>query len=572
MSSAEFVEMERLLSALCDGEIAAGEHARLEKLLQTDAGCRRMYLEYMDLHGALLMRCQQGTLFAGSPRGDSVCPLPTALKAIPSSHANSSQTVRRPSPVLRVYQGFLVALATLAVSILVQVYWWHPGSLATALVARAKDGPEAALAKEPATIATLKQALDCDWSRAPAPLEVGARLSAGPFSLAKGIAYVQFDSGAELVVQGPAELRLDSGTAVTVLAGKVVFRSDESAAPFDLVTPNSIFGETASEFAVAVGTDSEEVHVFEGAVERRSSAAAGKGKSERLKAGEAWSYQNKGLASQGKPTKIDPHGFVRHITPERATPDRTAGLCAYEGFDYRSAAVLAMGRANGGIGWVGPWKLGFTRSAAEGERPRLPFGQRENLSRADQATPSVGGSFDFVGYTKCSRRLGTPIRLDTDMNYYLSFLFHRHGPATDPANTLGVIFWTGEDYQTQRFEDARQRLFIGVKSADQLSTRFQNLDAEAPLSLRPGSTYLLAAKIAARRTGADRMYVRVYGPDEPIDAGEPTKWSLASPPFQGELTFDWLQLHINSKARQTMDEIRLGTTWASVTSAYVPAN
>jgi hypothetical protein len=33
--------------------------------------------------------------------------------------------------------------------------------------------------------------------------------------------------------------------------------------------------------------------------------------------------------------------------------------------------------------------------------------------------------------------------------------------------------------------------------------------------------------------------------------------------------FDWLEVHINSKTRQTIDEIRLGTTWSSVTAPWV---
>ena len=35
-----------------------------------------------------------------------------------------------------------------------------------------------------------------------------------------------------------------------------------------------------------------------------------------------------------------------------------------------------------------------------------------------------------------------------------------------------------------------------------------------------------------------------------------------------EVVFDWLEVHINSKTRQTIDEIRLGTTWSSVTAPW----
>ena len=50
--------------------------------------------------------------------------------------------------------------------------------------------------------------------------------------------------------------------------GKVVFRSDESAPPFDLHTPNSTLVDFGTEYAVAVGPQGEEVHVFDGEVRR----------------------------------------------------------------------------------------------------------------------------------------------------------------------------------------------------------------------------------------------------------------------------------------------------------------
>src|SRR5437667_292557 len=75
--------------------------------------------------------------------------------------------------------------------------------------------------------------------------------------------------GARLVLEGPAELRLESASAATLLSGKVVFRGDESALPFDLHTPTSTLVDYGTEYAVSVAADGEEVHVFEGQVQRR---------------------------------------------------------------------------------------------------------------------------------------------------------------------------------------------------------------------------------------------------------------------------------------------------------------
>ena len=161
------------------------------------------------------------------------------------------------------------------------------------------------------------------------------------------------------------------------------------------------------------------------------------------------------------------------------------------------------------------------------------------------------------------------MRLDADGNYYLSFLVRRHGPPADPFNAAAILFWTNDDFMTQKFENARQRLFIGVKKANQLSARVQRMDAQMPISFSDNATYLLVAKIAASRTGSDQVFVRAYAADETVETSEPSNWTLTSAPFQSDLSFDWLQLNINSKTRQSIDEVRLGTTWQSVTAAYL---
>jgi hypothetical protein len=43
-------ELQRLLSAPCDGELTEAHDGRLETLLRQDAACRRLYLEYIHLH------------------------------------------------------------------------------------------------------------------------------------------------------------------------------------------------------------------------------------------------------------------------------------------------------------------------------------------------------------------------------------------------------------------------------------------------------------------------------------------------------------------------------------------
>jgi hypothetical protein len=458
----------------------------------------------------------------------------------------------------------LVAAGTLAASLLVQVLWWPPGA-----------GPGGHGRPAPAVpalgyLATLTQAADCVWGNDTELWRVGARLPPSTLHLQKGIARIRFDSGAELTLEGPAAVRLDSVASATVVRGKVVFKGDGTGTPFDLHTPSSTLVDYGTEYAVAVGPEGEEVHVFDGQVRRTPHAEAGSAEPEELQAGQARRY---GPAPQaaGEAVPLDQARFVHQRTATLpAAANAAAGLLAYEGFDYADPEALTSGRANGGSGWAGPWVPGFARPLLPGDQNLQVFNPRESLTRPGAAVPPVGGCFDYTGFTKYFRRLATPVRLDTEGVYYLSFLFRHNGPPADPTNAVAVLFWTDEDVREPR-DEMRKRLNVGVGGANQLFTHLQGIGSRTPLPLSYGETYLLVAKIVASQSNPDQVFMRVYAPLEPIEREESGSWSVTGPPFQSDLVFDWLQLHVNSKRRQMIDEVRLGTTWASVTAPWIGA-
>jgi ferric-dicitrate binding protein FerR (iron transport regulator) len=531
-------ELERLLSGLCDGQLTETEHARLEELLAADAECRRLYLEYVDLHAGLLTQ-------------------PTSA-AQPSRHLlpaadGGLRTADRGSR-LAVLRYVLVAAGTLAASLLVQWFLMPP---------RGGEGAASpAGVTSPGYVATLVQAAGCVWEGAGQPLAAGVRLAPGELRLRKGIARILADGGAALTLEGPAVLRLDSGTSATMLSGQVVFRADETAAPFDLHTPTSTLVDLGTEYAVAVGPEGEEIHVFDGEVRRTPLASDREGPTEQLTAGQARHYDRAADAT-GRPVPLDPQRFVRRLAAlNEPAGDPAAGLLAYEGFEYKDPAALRTHQANGGLGWVGPWD-GFARPRQPGVAVRPPLNVGQSLVRPGAA--SVGGCFDFVGFSKYYRRLATPVRLDVDGFYYLSFLFRRQGPPADPLNAVAVLLRTGPEI---RQEDPRKRLNVGVGGVNQLFTHLNAVGSRTPLPLEFGQTYLLVAKIAARAAEPDQVFLRVYAPREAVEPREPDGWTVIGPPFHSDLVFDWLEVHINSATRQTIDEVRLGTTWASVAAPW----
>ena len=541
------IELQRLFSALCDEQLSDAERTRLEEMLARDAGCRRLYLEYVDVHARLLLR----------PPDAGVREQSGAISAERPASAPRSRRSRAVSHVA-------VALASVVATLIVQFAWPRTQN--------SGHDPDrrAGLAEGPAPqgyVATLTSTSGCVWDRPGEPWRAGSRMFPGEVKLVRGLAEIRFDAGAGLVIEGPATLRLDSNSSATVAQGKVVFRADETSAPFDLRTPSSTLVDFGTEYAVLVGHDGEEeVHVFEGEVHRTPLSGPGDGEAQRLKAGEARRYDPAADAT-GQPTELDAPRFVRRAP---AQPQPAPGLLAYEGFEYGEANDLPASRANGGFGWNGPWVHGFARPVDEGLPGALALNVREGLSRPASSSPAVGGSFDFRGFTKAFRRLETPVRLDTDGVYYLSYLFRHNGPPSDPTNAVAVLLWPDEDGRAQD-GDPRRRLNIGVGGANQLFTHLGGVGSRTPLPLSYGETYLLVAKVVASHADPDQVFIRVYAPREPVEREEPGSWSVVGPPFHSDLVFPWLQLHVNSKRRQTIDEVRLGTTWASVTAPWIGA-
>lgn len=563
------LELQHLLSGLCDGELSDTDHDRLEHLLSSNSECRKIFLRYIDLHGALLLAGREHILTPRLLRDDFPCANDSDTTTV-AQGSRPSESAGPAGPSLSrgsiAYRYLVVALFAILTTTMVHIVVsrFNESTRPTGSSRMANTPANSIVNGNDKYVATLRDAVDCVWEK-PQVLAVGSRLAPGDFQMPKGVAYVQFDSGPEIVVEGPAKLRLDSSTAATILSGKVVLRADEAAAPFDLHTPNATFAEAGTEFAVAVNSDAEEIHVFAGEVQRTPRSDHGS-KTEHLRAGEARRYFH--ATALGKPTTCDPKKFIRHLASNHHGHELLPGLLAYEGFEYRMPNALISGKANGGKGWFGPWKSGFT-SPPDMDSPRFTLNPRENLTRPESATSSVGGSFDYSGFATAFRRLARPIRMDSSINYYLSFLVCRHGAQSDPFNSAGIMFWTNDDVMQQKFENGRQRLFIGIKKQNQLMMRLQQMDAQASIPMADDAVQLVVAKIACSRTGSDQIFLRVYAPEDKVDSTEPTtSWSLTSSQLQSDLTFDWLQLHINSKTRQTLDEIRVGTTWSSVTAAH----
>lgn len=541
MTPQQSLELQRLLSALCDGELTAEQQERLNQWLQEDAECRRLYLEYVDMHARLLARPQL---------------------------ASAAEPAARPMKVLvpQPLRYAIVAAATLAASLLIQAWWLNPAPRIGEPISR-----PAAMAPPQSNVfvATLTHAAGCVWDP-PEHGRDGSRLVPGDLRLREGVARLRFDSGPELAIEGPAHLHLDSSASATVLRGRVFFRGHETAAPFKLKTPTSTLIDLGTEYAVVVGPGVEEVYVLDGEVERTGRAFSAE--AQHLGAGDGRRYTSD-ADSAGQPAEFDPAEFERLLSDATTTVDAGAGLLAYEGFQYDDATLLPAGAAAGGTGWSSPWRPGFARPRNAGDTNVLALNVKQGLARTGAAEPSAGGAFDYSGFSKYFRRMAVPVRMDTDDVYYVSFLLLRDGPPDESLNSSAILLRTDYELELehQGQENRRERLNLGVDKVNHLFTALHGVGARIPLPMSYGETYLLVAKIAASSSNPDQVFIRVYAPEEPVDHEETSAWTMVGPQFFSNLVFDWLEVHVNSCSRKALDEIRVGRTWSSVAAPWVKA-
>jgi hypothetical protein len=122
--------------------------------------------------------------------------------------------------------------------------------------------------REPRPVATLTETKACRWSGGSLPTEVGAELRPGRLRLAEGLARVRFASGAEVTLEGPADLELLTAMRCVLHDGRLVAKVPPRASGFVVETPSSVLTDFGTEFGVSVRDgQSADVSVFTGRVD-----------------------------------------------------------------------------------------------------------------------------------------------------------------------------------------------------------------------------------------------------------------------------------------------------------------
>lgn len=523
------VRLMELLELLREGQLT-DDHAReLESILQSDPAAIEYYVEAIDVFTALGRQLGQS-----DPRDvvELACPL-DGLAEPKSNRRRIAAIVLAPAVCASLVAGLLFGL-------------WFASSGESV-----KDAPVEISEPDVTDIATLSRTAGCVWAPDEPFRYEGQRLSTGSLNLLKGVATIRFDSDAMLVVEGPAKLDMLAIDSALVRQGKVVFSGIEDIDAFTLRTPFSTIYDEGTEYGVSVDPsgESEEIHVFDGGVLRESALAADVSDpmSVRLAAGEARRFASSGV---GEAISLSPSRFIR---PDFAASDEPTAPLSVETFDYDKGSLVGQEK---GAGFLGPWRI-WPGSDWEQNSVVEPDGVIDWPGRAG---PAPGGVLRFQGDTKVLRVLKTPVRLDRDGVYYVSFLL-RKAPGNDGASKHGWAYVT-----LHGRGDNKIVIGLGGNGAPRLSHNTRGVNAA--MTIVPEHSYLYVCKLVASRDGADQAFARIYRDDEPVDRIDPIAWNMATPPLASDEVLGDLRFCCRKSQSLLLDEVRVGRTWGSVTGGY----
>src|SRR5262245_39523801 len=304
-----------LIDDYLDGSLDEAGTRELERLLSTDAAAREYFVRYARLNTDLHLEVRARRAGARA--------LNRMAEITAGSRERAAGSKRSAAKSALLYCLLPAACCLLAVGLGWRVW-----------------GPDGNAPADP-SIAWLVNAQNCQWQGGnPAgDLRAGRMLF-----LASGLAEVQFQCGARVVLEGPARLELLSEKSARLVSGKLTARVPGKRTGFEIISPHGKVIDLGTEFGVAVAQDgATDVYVFEGKAEAvPSDGATGL---VNLKQNESARIAAGGVTRQTGDSGKGPDQFVRAIVPPPVVAARTFRL----NFDRAIPETIA-DRASQGIG------------------------------------------------------------------------------------------------------------------------------------------------------------------------------------------------------------------------------
>lgn len=274
-----------LVSKSLEGNISVDELSELDTLIIESPQARRYYVEYLHIHVTLRKLLQKDPLSETSLEDEILDDRLWEQLAIHEQTAESIQTASlmdheaiaifetpaAPKNVTRRVSRFTIFTFASLAALLLLVAWLNLPFF------------------NPVEVATLTDSIKAEY--AAETFEKGSRLTnrKGRYYLQEGISSIQFDSGAGVVIEAPAEFELKSHDRMVLFAGRLYANVPRQAIGFTVETLDSTVVDLGTEFGIyAVPMQGTELHVFEGktqmALPRSTSMLVTEGQAQRVQA------------------------------------------------------------------------------------------------------------------------------------------------------------------------------------------------------------------------------------------------------------------------------------------------
>jgi hypothetical protein len=336
-------ELRELINAMCDGLANRDVVQRLEEQLGNDPDAVRGFVEYLDMHAALRwlvapVSMPDDQLVHPSASVDRPKSLPWRLARSINQHG----------------------LAVLAASLLLCVLTFLLGNLGSSIGFLAEGGARldpgaSGIDSNDIGVARITGLVDCKWKTSHEKLDFGQAIPSGQsIELTQGLLQFTFDSGAKVIMQGPARFTPQSGMDAQLAHGKVSAVVPERARGYTVTTPTAEIVDLGTEFAVDVDENgTTEVHVLDGDVVARGRLPDGKLRGEAVHARKSDALRFVSHVEDIGRMAAQPEKFARHITP-KLTEEELPPLPVVHDLELWVAADLLVNRDD--TGRVSAWR------------------------------------------------------------------------------------------------------------------------------------------------------------------------------------------------------------------------
>ena len=266
----QFRDLELLIIRSLDGTITSDEFNRLDAMLRSDISCREFYRSFMVLYCDL-------EISLGSVENVSTIDISSGLE-LNTSHLKTLaeyeesapevvieeeesvedkvETVKevkqvRPNKFFRIYNSIVSVAAVLVISFIVYSHLFPP--------------------KLYVPVATVNRQVNAQWDNVTGIVENGSILYTGPMSLKKGLAEIVLHNGAEVILEGPCDFKIENEYQMYLYSGAIVANIENTLNKRLVVcTDNATVVDYGTEFGVSVDSNGNTTtQVFKGSVELR---------------------------------------------------------------------------------------------------------------------------------------------------------------------------------------------------------------------------------------------------------------------------------------------------------------